>query len=187
MTNSRALRALAASICLFAAGALPATAQTAAPAETAPPAAAAAPLAKASPEQLKAAMDLLDAIDAEAQYGGVIPDMFLQLREDLPAEAKTPEQAKNVDEVVAEVEKEFEGRRGELVEQIATLYASKFTVDEMNGLAEFYRTPLGQKFIAAAPELASEALRIGDEWDEKVGGEAYARIVAELQKRGVSL
>ncbi|WP_088343460.1 MULTISPECIES: DUF2059 domain-containing protein [Rhodomicrobium] len=183
MKISKAFRTAAAGIGLLAAAALPAIAQTAAPAE----APQQTPLPKADPAKLKAAMDLLTATNADAQFAGIIPDIFRQLRAELPASAAAADQKQNVDQVFAETEKQFAARRSELLEQIASLYASKFSIEEMKGLADFYRTPLGQKFVATTPSLASEALRIGDAWEDKVGSEAEARIRDELQKRGVSL
>jgi len=45
----------------------------------------------------------------------------------------------------------------ELVEFSATLYAERFTADELEQLAAFYETPLGQKMVAEMPGLMAES------------------------------
>jgi hypothetical protein len=39
------------------------------------------------------------------------------------------------------------------------IYAEVFTVEELEGLIEFYESPIGQKFIAKQPELAAASMR----------------------------
>lgn len=41
------------------------------------------------------------------------------------------------------------------------LYKSAFTADELNQLADFYETPLGQKTVEKLPELAQKGMEIG--------------------------
>lgn len=140
---------------------------------------------KVAPEKLEAARNLLEATNADAQFTTIIPLMFQQMRQALPSPG--PNQNKQVDEVFDEIQKQFVERRGEIISQIAILYASKFSAEEMNTLADFYRTPIGQKFILAMPQLASEAMVIGNAWGQKIAREAQEKIQKELEKRGLKL
>jgi hypothetical protein len=134
---------------------------------------------------LDAARQLLVATNTDAQFTTIIPLMFRQMRQSLPAQG--PQQQNEVNQVFDEIQKQFLDRRGEILDQIARLYAAKFTAEEMNALAEFYRSPIGQKFIAAMPELAADAMRLGTAWGQQIGREAEQKIREELQKRGVKL
>lgn len=138
-----------------------------------------------APEKLEAARDLLAATNADAQFTTIIPLMFRQMRRSIPPSG--PNYSNQVDQVFDEIEKQFLDRRGEIIDQIAVLYASKFTVEEMNTLADFYRSPVGQKFIEAMPQLASEAMALGNAWGQKIAQEAEEKIRDELQKRGLKL
>ncbi len=140
---------------------------------------------KVAAEKLQAAHDLLKATKADMQFTTIIPLMFEQMRQSLPPAG--PNQRGQVDEVFNEIEKQFVERRGEIIDQIAVLYASKFDVEELNLLADFYRSPVGQKFIAAMPQLTSEAMVIGNVWGQKIGTEAEEKIRDELQRRGFKL
>ncbi|NJM35515.1 MAG: DUF2059 domain-containing protein [Rhodomicrobium sp.] len=141
--------------------------------------------ANIAPEKLKAARDLLEATNADAQFTAIIPLMFRQMRQALPSAG--PGQQEQVNQVFDEIQKQFIERRGEIIDQIVLLYASRFTAEEMNKLAEFYRTETGQKFIAAMPELAQQAMVVGNAWGQKIAREAEQKIREELQKRGLKL
>lgn len=151
-----------------------------------PPAAAPqATPANVDPARLTAARDLLVVTNMDAQFATIIPLMFRQMRQSLPAQG--PAQQEEVNKVFDEIQKQFLERRSEVLDKIARLYAAKFTPEEMNALADFYRSTVGKKFIAAMPELAAEAMRIGSDWGQQIGREAEQKIRDELQKRGVKL
>ena len=151
-----------------------------------PPAAAPqATPANVDPARLRAARDLLVATNTDAQFATIIPLMFRQMRQSMAAQG--PAQQEEVNKVFEEIQKQFLERRSEVLDQIAHLYAAKLSSEEMNALADFYRTPVGQKFIAVMPELAAEAMRIGSDWGQQIGREAEQKIRDELQKRGVKL
>ena len=141
--------------------------------------------ANVDPARLQAARDLLVVTNTDAQFATIIPLMFQQMRQTLPGQG--PAQQEEVNKVFEEIQKQFLDRRSEVLDQIARLYAAKFSPEEMNALSDFYRSPIGQKFIAAMPELAADAMRLGNVWGQEIGREAEQKIRDELQKRGVKL
>jgi hypothetical protein len=179
MTIAMRAPAVALALALAAASFAPAFAQQ--PPAAVPPAAP----ANVDPARLKAARDLLVATNMDAQFATIIPLMFRQMRQSLPAQG--PAQQEEVNKVFDEIQKQFIERRAEVLDQIARLYALKFSPEEINALAEFYRSPVGRKFIVAMPELAADAMRIGNAWGQQIGREAEQKIRDELQKRGVKL
>jgi hypothetical protein len=132
-----------------------------------PPATApqAAP-ANIDPARLKAARDLLVVTNTDTQFATIIPLMFRQMRQPLRAQGPTQQDESN--KVFDEIQKQFLERRGDVLDQIARLYAAKFGLEEMNALSDFYRSPVGQKFIAAMPELATDAMRLGNSWGQQI-------------------
>jgi hypothetical protein len=49
----------------------------------------------------------------------------------------------------------------DIVAEMAPLYASHFSLAELNELAAFYRTPLGRKVMLTTPKLSAQGMAIG--------------------------
>lgn len=138
-----------------------------------------------TPDRLAAARDLLQATNTEAQFATVIPMMFGQLKQAMPP--SNPKMQDELNTVFEEVEKQFVVRRGEVLDQIAILYAQRFSVEEMKALADFYRSPMGQKFITAIPELTAEAMKMGNAWGRRIAMDAERKVREEMRRRGFDL
>jgi hypothetical protein len=156
------------------------------PAGAQDPAAPAQPAAPhVEPDRLAAARDLLIATNTESQFATVIPLMFGQMKQAIPT--ASPQMKEELDKVFEEVQNQFIVRRAEVLDQIAILYAQKFSADEMKALADFYRTPIGQKFINAMPELTAEAIKLGNAWGRRIAMDAERKVREEMKKRGFDL
>src|SRR5579864_2078990 len=59
---------------------------------------------------------------------------------------------KDINEVAAQLHKEFDGRSGEMVDSMARSYASHFTEPELKQILAFYQSPVGQKMIVEEPK-----------------------------------
>lgn len=147
--------------------------------------AATPPASDVAPDRLAAARDLLQATNTEAQFSTVIPLMFSQLKQSIPPSG--PKMQQELDQVFDEVQKQFIERRGEVLDQIAILYARKFSAEEMKALADFYRSPIAQKFVAAIPELTAEAMKIGNVWGRQIAVDAERKVREEMRRRGFDL
>lgn len=82
------------------------------------------------------------------------------------------------------IEREFGDRSGEAIDLVAAVYASRFTVEELDALAAFYRSPVGIKFAAEMPEMAMELLSVGNEFGQRIAVDMWDRVRAELTQRG---
>ncbi|MBB3119525.1 DUF2059 domain-containing protein [Pseudoduganella violacea] len=65
----------------------------------------------------------------------------------------------------------------EIMAEMIPLYARHFTVDEMRQIANFYRTPVGQKSLREMPQLMTEGMQIG----EKVIGPRVRKAIESLK------
>src|SRR5208283_4386107 len=65
---------------------------------------------------------------------------------------------KDLTEVATNVQKEFDPRVSELVDQSARIYATHFTEQELKDLLTFYQSPLGQKVLAQEPKVLDESM-----------------------------
>jgi hypothetical protein len=141
--------------------------------------------APVEPDRLAAARDLLVATNTDAQFSTVIPLMFGQMKQAIPS--SSPQMKEELDKVFEEVQNQFIVRRAEVLDEIANLYARKFSAEEMKALADFYRTEIGQKFINAMPELTAEAIKLGNAWGRRIAMDAERKVRDEMKKRGFDL
>jgi hypothetical protein len=70
----------------------------------------------------------------------------------------------------------------EFQEQIAAIYATNLTADDMNQLIAFYKTPVGQKYLQAVPIVMQQTMVVAHVWGKQVGQEAMQKLVDELKK-----
>jgi hypothetical protein len=85
-------------------------------------------------------------------------------------------------------EKFWEGLRAEvkteeLEQKIIPIYAKHFDEVELQGLIEFYSSPLGRKVVSELPAVVQESFVVGQEW----GREIAARVLARLKEKGYSV
>ena len=79
----------------------------------------------------------------------------------------------------------------EKIEEILTpmrrLYAAEFTVDELQAIVTFQKSPAGQKAARLMPILMQKGMALGSKWGREVGLLAFQRIQAKLKKEGLSI
>ena len=73
--------------------------------------------------------------------------------------------------------------RRSLIDSLAPVYDRLFTTEELKELLRFYETPLGQRLVAASPDLARESMLVGQRWGFVIGQE----IGAQLQRESLVL
>ena len=64
------------------------------------------------------------------------------------------------------------------------MYARNFSAGEMQQLIEFYRGPVGQKFLEKMPGIMQESMVVGQKFGQSVAAELRGRMIEELRKRG---
>ena len=66
----------------------------------------------------------------------------------------------------------------EMMQWSAEIYAKRFTLEEINGLRDFYHSPLGQKMVRQMPEIMTDVMG-------KVGNIIATRMPAAMRKEGL--
>lgn len=64
---------------------------------------------------------------------------------------------------------------------VVPVYARHFTVEEMESMIAFYRTPTGQKLISKLPVITEESMAVGRRWGMELG----LRIARKLKEDGL--
>ncbi len=73
---------------------------------------------------------------------------------------------------------------GDLVKEIANVYAREYSEGELKEIIAFYKSPTGQKYLDKAPELTARAAGLGQTWQQQNESSAQAIAAQEMKKRG---
>ena len=151
-------------------------------------AAAALPAARAQapdPARVAAAKQLMDAAGAAKQFDEVMPLLAGQVSQNLMRLA--PDKGKDIADVFLKLIPRFSEKKGILLEQIAGLYAKELSLEELNAIVAFYKSPVGAKFAAVQPSIMRQSMALGQRWGQQIGIELDAEARQELKKRGIDL
>jgi len=92
--------------------------------------------------------------------------------------------AKDLNEIAANLQKDYAPRASELVDMTAKIYAEHFTEAELKALLTFYQSPLGRKMIVEEPKVVDESLTRAGQWGDLLAEDVVAKMRAEMKKRG---
>jgi hypothetical protein len=136
----------------------------------------------ASSEASAAAKELVITMRAADQFNALFPMLMQQLK---PVMLQgRPEIEKDYDAMIPEVVTAAKARIGEVVDAIAVVYAQHFSVDELKQISEFYKTPIGQKFLAQMPAITRDSLAVGQKFGQSLAADLRDRMTKELRKKG---
>ncbi len=171
---SRILSATALAMGL-ALSAVPAGAQQPAPQQS-------APLKPASPAAIAAAKELLTLKGVTGIYAAAVPNIVQRAKDQLLASNLNYQ--KDLSEVAVTIAQTLAGREKEIGEQMAKIYASDFTEQELRDLVVFYKTPLGQKLLVQEPKTVQASMAYMNQWAQNFSETVMAEFRSEMKKRG---
>jgi len=127
----------------------------------------------------------MDAAGATRQFDAVVPALVHQMTaifiQQQPAHEKT------IREAFAGIAVRMSERKGELLVEIAKLYAQQFTLDELRELTQFFNSGVGKRFVEKQLVILPQSMAIGQRWGARIGREVDAEMRKELRKRGVPI
>jgi hypothetical protein len=94
---------------------------------------------------------------------------------------------KDLNEIAANLEKEYSVRTKELLDRAARIYATHFSEPELKQLLSFYQSPLGQKVIDEEPKALDESMTMAGTWADDFSQDVVNKMRAEMKKRGHDL
>ena len=98
-----------------------------------------------------------------------------------------PQLQRPLNEVAAQLLKEYEPKRAEILNEVAKVYAQRFTEPELKEIVAFYKTPIGKKMITEEPIALDQSLRMAQGWATRFSDEVLERFRAEMKKKGYNL
>jgi uncharacterized protein len=140
------------------------------------------PPKQASPAAIAAAKEILAMKNASVMYANAVPNIVQQTKDAL-LQANLNYQ-KDLNEVAVIVAQKLAGREKEIGEGMAKVYANEFSEQELKDLVTFYKSPLGQKLLAAEPKAIQFSMSYMNQWAQGFAETVNGEFRAEMRKRG---
>lgn len=137
------------------------------------------------PEQMALARKYIDLTDRAAIYEVTMVQAGINTMRLIVQQ--NPELVDKTDAAVSKVLEEYKGRKGELLDQFARVYAARFSIEELQQIVAFYETPTGIKLAQANSEVNSDLQKVLQVFTNNVQREFFAKVRAELRANGVEL
>ncbi len=67
----------------------------------------------------------------------------------------------------------------DLVEMLAPVYFKYLDESDLDGIIEFYQSPVGKKYAKATPGITRDSMAAGEEWGVKIGQRLADRLADE--------
>jgi hypothetical protein len=87
----------------------------------------------------------------------------------------------------AQLRTELQPRFTELNDEVARLYATSFSEQELKEILAFYKTPSGKKLLTEQPKMVDDSMKFAQDWANKLSDQVVAKMRDELKKRGHAL
>ena len=100
---------------------------------------------------------------------------------------QNPDIADQTNTAINKILEEYKGRKGELIDQFARVYAVRFTIPELQEIVAFYESPVGKKLSGANAEANTDLQRVLEVFTNNTRPEFFAKLRAELRAQGVTL
>lgn len=90
-----------------------------------------------------------------------------------------------INEIAAKMRTDLSPRFSEIRDEMAKLYATEFSDQDLKAIIAFYRSPAGKKLLEQQPKVADATMRFAQDWAIKLSDEVIAQMRDELKKRGL--
>jgi hypothetical protein len=138
-----------------------------------------------TPAAISMAKEIMDAKGSFAMFEPLVPgvietakNVFLQ---------QSPNLQKDLNETAATLRAQLGPRIAELKEDIAKLYAARFTEAELKEALTFFKSPIGKKLLIEEPRFVEASVSRAQEWANRLSEEVMSKVRAEMKKKGHNL
>jgi hypothetical protein len=131
---------------------------------------------------LATAKELITVKGATALWAPLVPGVIEQAKSVFLQ--TNPMLSKDLNEVAAKLRTDYAARSAEVVNDVAKLYAERFTEQELKDALAFYKSPLGKKMVTEEPAILDQSMRNAQTWANRLSEEVIGKMRAEMRKRG---
>jgi uncharacterized protein len=97
-----------------------------------------------------------------------------------------PKDADKINNAIGKILETYKGKRDDLFNQIARIYAVSFTPQEMQQIVDFYSSPAGQKLANSAAEINTDVQKVMQIYTYNFGTEFVTKVRTELKAEGLT-
>lgn len=137
---------------------------------------------KPSTAELATANELIKVTGATTLFKPLIAGVIEQAK--TPFLQQDPTIAGDLNKIAAKINADLAPRFSEITNEVATLYATRFSERELKAILTFYQSPAGIKLLAQQPQIIDTSMRFAQNWANKLSDEVIQRMREELKKRG---
>ena len=140
---------------------------------------------KPSPAAIAAAKELLVLKGGDIVFNPVVNNVVDKVKDVFVP--TNPNLNKELNEVAAQLKKQYDSKRAELLNNVARIYAERFSEQELKGLVAFYKSPLGRKMVTDEPKIIDQSLNYVENWGNELSDGVLSRFREEMKKKGHDL
>ncbi len=138
-----------------------------------------------SPDAMNVARTLVTTMKLPEQYKALLPAILLGLRRELTQDR--PEIERDYDTMKPMIEAAFTPYYTAMLNDVAAVYASSFTVAEMREMETFFQRPAGQKYLEKSPAVMQQTSKVTQDASRKAADDLRARLTQALREKGHKL
>lgn len=138
-----------------------------------------------APEQLALARKYIDLTDKAAIYETTMVETAVESMRQIIQQ--NPEISTQTSDAISKVLEEYKGKKGDLLDQFARVYAIRFSTEELQQVVDFYSSPVGMKLAQSNGEINVDLQRVMQVFSGTVKQEFFAKVRAELRAQGIAI
>ena len=135
-----------------------------------------------SPEHLALAREYVDLTDNAGIYETALIETAVETMRTIVAQ--NPEIVEEVDTAITETLDFYKGKKGDLLDQFARVYALNLTMEDLEQIVAFYESPVGRKLSAANSTLNESLQTVMGVFQANLRTEFFAKVRADLREAG---
>lgn len=137
-----------------------------------------------APEQLALARKYVDLTTKSSPYEVILYKAAQQTSTLLTQQ--NPDIATKINMAIGKIVDSYAGKRDDLYNQFARVYAQAFTPDELQQIVAFYQTPAGQKLADSGIDNNQAIQKVMQIYTYNFGTEFVTKVKAELKAEGIT-
>lgn len=138
-----------------------------------------------APEQLALARKYIDITDQSSLYETTLVQTAVNTMKAIVSQ--NPELDAPTNAAITKTLDYYKGRKGDLMDQFARIYAQTFTMEELQAIVTFYESPAGLKLAKANAEINKSMKLVLKVYEGNLNKEFYAKVRAELKAGGFDI
>jgi hypothetical protein len=134
------------------------------------------------PANVQLARDIINVSGTGHIFDSIVPSVMQQAFTNFVTQ--NPDLQKPLVETMQALQPEFQKRQPEVIDIMATAYASQFTEAELKEILAFYNSATGKKLVASLPKVGEESVAEARAWGNKLSEQVTTRVREEMKKKG---